>query len=97
MANSYHVGSQVKCQGTFTDSNGDNTDPTTVVFKYRTPGGTTTSYTYLTDAEVVKSATGVYYVLVSITSAGVWWYEFSSTGTGQAASEAYLEAKESHV
>lgn len=97
MANQYHVGTLVRVTGTFTDSGGSAVDPTTVTFKYRTPEGVTTTYVYTTDAELVKSSTGVYYVDVSVTSSGVWWHEFSSTGTGQAASEAYFEAKESHV
>jgi hypothetical protein len=93
--NSYHVGDKVRCTGTFETAAGTDTDPSAVFFKVETPSGTETTYTYGTDAALVKSATGIYYVDVSITEAGTWHYRFYSTGTGQAAGEESFKAKDS--
>lgn len=93
--NSYHVGDKVRCTGTFETAAGTDTDPSAVLFKVETPSGTQTTYTYGTDAELVKSATGIYYVDVNCTEAGTWHYRFYSTGTGQAASEESFKVKDS--
>lgn len=82
----YHLGDLVRCTGTFATAAGTATDPTAVRFEVIAPDGTKTSYTYITDAEVVKSSTGVYYVDVDCDQSGVWEYRMYSTGTGQAAS-----------
>lgn len=66
-------------------------DPTTLTCKIRKPDRTVTTYVYGTDVELVKSATGTYYVYFSVTLDGVHRYRFSSTGTGQAANEAEFE------
>ena len=93
--NNYHVGDKVRCTGTFETAAGTDTDPSAVYCKVKTPGGTSTTYTYGVDAALVKSATGIYYVDVSITEAGTWHYRFYSTGTGQAAGEESFVAKDS--
>jgi hypothetical protein len=49
----------------FQNTDDDDTDPSTVTFKLRSPGGIETSYEYGTDAELVKSSTGDYYVDVT--------------------------------
>lgn len=95
MANAYDVGDLVRCTGTFTDADGTATDPDTVVFKVKDPSANTTSYTYDTDAEVIKSATGVYYVDVDLDEAGTWWYRFEATGAGQSAAEDNFYARQS--
>lgn len=87
MANTYKKGGLVRCTGTFTDSSGDAIDPTSVFFSALSPGGTQTDYTYGTNAELVKSSTGVYYVDVNANASGDWYYRFYSTGSGQAANE----------
>ena len=94
MAN-YDVGDLIRCQGTFTDTNGDAVDPTTVTFIVLDPSGNETTHVYGTDAEVVRSAAGVYHVDVSIDEGGQWAYRFSSTGTGQAAGEKRYQVVES--
>ncbi len=53
--------------------------------KYATPSGTITTLTSGTDAEVVKSATGVYYVDITTTQHGVYRTEWTGTGTVRAA------------
>lgn len=83
----YYIDQQVKCQGTFTDSDGAVTDPTAVFFQFLEPGAAIVSYEYGTDAELVKDSTGVYYVLLDADTVGRWLFRFYSTGTGQAAAE----------
>lgn len=95
MANHYDKGDLVRCTGTFTDASGTAQDPAAVLFKYQDPSGNATTYTYGTDAELVKSSTGVYYVDVDADEAGVFLYRFYSTGTGQAADEGFFRVEES--
>jgi hypothetical protein len=86
--NQYDKGQLVRCYGTFSDEAGTTaTDPTTITFKFKNPAGTTTTYVYGTDSQLVKIGTGRYRVDVSGSSAGVWWYRFEGTGTVQAADE----------
>jgi len=92
--NVYDKGDLVRCSGTFTTSAGVAQDPTVVKAKVKTPGGVTTTYTYGTDAALVKDSTG-YHVDVSATESGLWHYSFWSTGTGQAAEEESFYVDES--
>lgn len=69
----------------FVDENSAAADPTAVTFRFRKPDGTRTAYVYVTDPEVVKSSTGVYYVDLSLDQAGVWTWRFEGVG-GSAAS-----------
>jgi hypothetical protein len=93
MANHYYNGAEVRCEGTFTDADGVAQDPTAVFFKVKDPGGNLTSYEYGVDAELVKSATGIYYADVDIDEAGIWPYRFYATGTGQSAEEAFFRVE----
>lgn len=97
MANQYQVGDDVRCTGTFTNTAGSNADPDVVKFSFRNPSGTVTTYTYDTDDELVKSATGIYYVDVDADRSGTWWYRFFSTGTGKAAGEQDFIVQRSNV
>lgn len=90
----YDVGDVVRCTATFSVS-GTNTDPSAVTFKYKAPSGTITTYVYGTDAQLVKSAVGIYYVDVTVSAPGSYAYRFSSTGTGRAAAEGRFEASHS--
>ena len=62
-------------------------DPTTVVFKVKSPSGAVTTYTYPTDPQLVKQVAGSYYVTVDANVDGQWWTRWQATGTGQAAQE----------
>lgn len=95
MANEYTQGEVVRVTGTFTNAVGSAVDPTTVRFSFKTPLGVTTTYLYGTDAQVVKSATGIYYVDVDADLSGVWRTRWKSTGTGKAAKESFFVVKES--
>jgi uncharacterized protein YfaS (alpha-2-macroglobulin family) len=94
--NVYDTGDLVRCTGTFA-TDGTNVDPTAVLFKVKSPTGTVTTYTYGTDVQLVKSATGIYYVNVSATENGMYRYRFYSTGTGQAASEGQFRVRDSLI
>ena len=93
--NSYDVGDLVRVTGTLTDSASDEVDPTAITITVKEPDGTETDYVYGVDVEVVKSATGIYYMDVSATDAGYWWYRVQSTGTGQASGENSFHVKTS--
>lgn len=74
---------------TFLDENRSVADPTVVTMRFRKPDGTRTAYVYGTNAEAVRSSTGVYYVDLSIDQAGVWTWRWEGTGgTAAAADEA---------
>lgn len=89
--NRYVRGALVRVSAAFTNLAGSAVDPSVVRVKVRAPGQTTltqTSLLYGTDAALVKDSTGNYHADVDTTStAGIWYYRWESTGTGQAAGE----------
>ena len=70
----------VRATATFANSAGTATDPTTVTVYVKNPAGTLSTYIYGTDAEVVKSATGIFYIDVDCNKAGEWHVRFKGTG-----------------
>jgi hypothetical protein len=95
--NTYDTGDLVRCSGEFTNSAGTAIDPTAVLFKFRNPASTITTYTYGIDAEVVKTATGNYYVDIDAATSGTYYYRFYATGTGQSAEEHRFIVRASRV
>lgn len=93
--NSYDLGDLVRCSGAFTDANSAAVDPDTVKFAFRTPSGSITIYTYVTDAQLVKDSTGNYHVDVDANEVGSWWTRFYSTGNGQASAELEFKVRSS--
>jgi len=93
--NWHDKGDTVRCTGTFTDSDGTAADPTAVLFQFKDPSGNAATYTYGTDAELVKSGIGVYYVDVDADEAGTWVYRFYATGTGKSAAQSTFGIKKS--
>jgi len=91
--NTYDLGDLIRVTGTFTDSASAAQDPTAVKLSFKDPSGNVTTYVYVTDAQLVKSATGIYYVDIDLDEVGTWWYRFWSTGTGQASGETRLEVR----
>lgn len=79
--NSVYHGTQVKLQGVF-KVDAVETDPTTSAIRclYKDPSGSVTTVTS-TQASMVKSTTGTYYVLVTPTSSqvGTWYYWWQAT------------------
>ncbi len=87
MPNTYEKGDLVRVSAVFTTAAGANLDPTAVLCQVRRATGATTTYTYLTDAALVKDSSGHYHVDVDANGEGLWYYRWYSTGTGQAADE----------
>ncbi len=76
----------LRLSATFKNSTGAVADPTTATVLVRSPSGVNTTKTYPTDAEVVRTSTGVYYFDVTMGESGTWTYRFEGTGSVQAAS-----------
>lgn len=93
--NYYYYGTKIRCKGTFSDADGDEQDPENVYFQFIEPEQDAVSYEYGVDPEVVKEATGIYYVDLDGSTIGDWKYRFYSTGVGQAASEATFTVRSS--
>jgi hypothetical protein len=83
----FDTGQKVRSSVTFRDIDGAIADPTGIVAKYESPAEAETTKTYGSDAEVVKSATGKYYIDVTLSSAGTWYLRWNGTGTVVAAVE----------
>lgn len=83
----YALGSQVRCSAIFVNSDGEETDPSAVLFQQRDPEGVVTPYVFGSDVELVRSAEGRFYVLVDADNPGTWTYRFEGTGDVTAADE----------
>jgi len=79
---------------TFKDFADVDADPDAVAFKIVEPDGVEVDYIYQTDAELVKDATGKYYVDYLFTKAGRHKFTFTGTGTIDSAESAdiYIRA-----
>ena len=77
----YDVGDLRRLTVTFTDSAGSAGDPAAITFRLRAPDGTVTAYVYGTDAELVRTAAGVYYVDWTCAKPGRHAYRFEGVGT----------------
>lgn len=95
MANVWDYGDLVRVQGSFTDANSVAQDPTSVYFQIKNPWGSVSAYTYGSNTQVVRSATGVYHVDVSADAVGWWKYRWYSSGAGQASGEGEFRVQES--
>lgn len=84
---SYKQGQLVRVTGVFETSAGVATDPTTVKVTVVRPDGQRQTYTYVTDAQVIKASTGNYYIDLTASVPGTWVYWWHSEGTGVAADE----------
>jgi len=83
---SFLVGGQARISVVFTVL-GVATDPTNVRAIVKPPTGTAVAYIYGTDAEVVKTATGAYYINQSLSLAGTWGVAWEGTGAVVAVAE----------
>lgn len=95
MANQYDVGDKPKITGTF-KQDGVVGDPAAVVAKFKDPSGSTTTYTYGTDAELVRASAGVYYFYIDIDEAGFWYYRMSDNDEN-VATEGYFVVRQSSI
>lgn len=78
----HHVNTTLRIAVNFQDDDGADVDPATITFKVQSPSGTTTSYVYGTDAEIIKQDTGDYHIDYVPDESGRWHYRWSSTGSG---------------
>lgn len=94
----FDKGTLVRCSVQFRNASNALADPTAVLFSFRAPGASsTTTYTYGTDAQLVKDSTGKYHVDLNGSTVGIWQTRFYSTGTGQAAAEATFSIRPSNL
>lgn len=81
-------GQPVRLTSCFQDSaTGNPVDPDTVQAVILSPYGRKTTYTFGTDVELGKTATGSYYLDVTPDDGGRWFFRWVSTGAGAGASE----------
>ncbi|MCI0420075.1 MAG: hypothetical protein L0312_12765 [Acidobacteria bacterium] len=95
MALLYDKGDIVRVSGAFTNDAGVAQDPTTVIFRFVNPAGTSTTYTFGVDGALVKDSIGNYHVDIDANAEGDWHYRWESTGTGQAADEGQFRVDDS--
>jgi hypothetical protein len=76
--------STVRIPVNFQDAAGADVDPDTIKFKLYAPDATITTYTYNTDAQLLRTSTGDYYVDVTPSLPGRWHFRWESTGTNKA-------------
>ena len=92
----YDVGDAVRVSTStpFQDSAGTVFDPTTVTAKFTDPSGTTTTYVFGTDAELVQNSTGDYQFDVNVDAAGVWRYRIEgvTSSNNRGAAEGFFTA-----
>ena len=75
---------------------GDYTDPAAVLFKFKNPAGVETAYTFGTNPEIVKEATGHYHVSIDADMPGWWYYKFYATGLKKSAFEGSFRVRSSN-
>lgn len=76
----FDLGDIVRLQCLFETAAGTDTDPPVVLCKVEDPLGTETTYTYLTDTNVIrKDSTGNYSCYVAPDTPGLWTYKWFAT------------------
>ena len=86
MPATYIQGSLVRVSVIFTVS-GVLTDPSIVRLKYKNPAGTTTTWVYLTDAQLVRDGVGQYRADIDANAGGTWNWRWEGTGAAQGADQ----------
>lgn len=79
----HYVNSPVTVALNLQDAAGADLDPDTLVFKLRSPAGVTTTYTYASGDEIVRQDAGDYYIDVTPTESGRWFYRWATTGANK--------------
>lgn len=78
--NFYERGDTTRMTGAFTDSTGAPANPTATSFSILTPAGTTTTYVYPTDVQIVRDSTGNFHVDWPLAIEGLHYYRFLGSG-----------------
>lgn len=82
----FSKGATVRIRVTFEDPDtGVPVDPNSVSIKVRAPGGTVTTKTFGTDAEVVKEATGKYLYRLTLSEEGTYRWKWTGVATDETA------------
>ena len=79
MMSFYERGDLVRITCTFSNLATVNADPTTVTLSVLPPSRTLATYTYA-DGDIIKSATGIFYYDLALTTVGDWVYRWVGTG-----------------
>lgn len=82
----WDVGDEPRLQATF-DIDKVPTDPSDIWYFVQAPDGTKTKLVYGVNAEIVRLATGVYYVDQYFDAAGQWKFKWQGLGTVKAATK----------
>jgi hypothetical protein len=84
----FDYGTTVRAKVTFRDIDTKAViDPSALSVVIRNPDATTTTYVYGTDEELVKSSTGVYYVLIALSATGTFKWRWLATVSDKAVSK----------
>ena len=91
----YDVGDGVRISVTFRDPvGGALVDPASVEFRFKTPDGTETTYTY--PADITRTSAGNYHRDVVLAANGAHYYRWASSGTYPSAAEGLFVVSRSH-
>lgn len=93
--NHYDLNDMVKVEVTFTNENGNAANPTTVTMFYEKPDGTEIELVYGVSGEVMRPATGTYYINILADMPGLWHYRFEGDGLITSAAEWQFYVEES--
>lgn len=77
----HYIGSPIAFTANFQSAAASDVDPTTVTFWTCDAQGSTASYVYGTDDEVVRDNAGDYTATIIPDSPGRWFYKWITTGT----------------
>ncbi len=67
------------------ETSGIPTDPTTVVFKHKSPSGAVTTWTFGVNSQVVKDGVGIYRADIDVNAGGTWNFRWECSGAAQGA------------
>ena len=90
----YDIGDQANLDVTFTDGDGELTDPTTVTLKVMDPSDNVTTYVY-PDGDVDRISEGHFRFVLNLSAARTWYYRWEATGDVVAATEGVLHVHRS--
>lgn len=98
--NTYQIGDTFAISALFYNTANVLTDPSGVVIKLMNPASGITTWTYGTDATVIRSAQGVYYATGwiptgSSSAAGLWRFWAYGTGVIKAAQQGAFQVERS--
>jgi hypothetical protein len=82
----FNLGQKVRIAAVFSDEDGVEADPSAVYAVVKEPGEAAVTYTYGTDAELVRDSVGNYHLDQGLETAGIWAVRWHSTGNVQAGS-----------